>query len=66
MPNCIKTYPIALIAFAMLVLPASAVLNHIAQGGDVFIGEEGLDITAAVGGFSQIAWFGSDLLYNWI
>ena len=50
----------------MLVLPASAVLNHIAQGGDVFIGEEGLDITAAVGGFSQIAWFGSDLLYNWI
>jgi PGF-CTERM protein len=50
---------IALVALAMLILPASAALNQIAQGGDVFIGEEGLDVTAAVGGFPQIAWFAS-------
>ena len=50
---------IALVALAMLILPASAVLNQIAQGGDVFIGEENLDVTLAVGGFPQIAWFAS-------
>jgi len=50
---------IALVALAMLILPASAALNQIAQGGDVFIGEEGLDVTIAVGGSPQIAWFAS-------
>ncbi|HQA79987.1 MAG TPA: DUF3821 domain-containing protein, partial [Methanoregulaceae archaeon] len=50
---------IALVALAMLILPASAAVNQIAQGGDVFIGEEGLDVTAAVGTFTQIAWFAS-------
>ena len=50
---------IALVALAMLILPASAALNQIAQGGDVFIGEENLDVTLAVGGFPQIAWFAS-------
>jgi hypothetical protein len=50
---------IALVALAMLILPASAAVNQIAQGGDVFIGEEGLDVTAAVGNFTQIAWFAS-------
>ena len=32
---------------------------HINQGGDVFIGEEGLNVTDAVGGFANIAWFAS-------
>ncbi|HQN89958.1 MAG TPA: MEMAR_RS02690 family S-layer glycoprotein [Methanoregulaceae archaeon] len=48
---------VALITLSLLVLPASAAINQIAQGGDVFIGEEGLDVTAAVGNFTQIAWF---------
>jgi PGF-CTERM protein len=50
---------IAVVALAMLILPASAAVNQIAQGGDVFIGEEGLDVSAAVGAFNQVAWFAS-------
>jgi hypothetical protein len=44
----------------MLVLPGSAAntgLNTIAQGGDVFLWEQGLDISACVGNAPQIAWF---------
>jgi hypothetical protein len=48
---------ITLIALAILVLPASADINVIAQGGDVFIGEEGLNVNATLGGFPNIAWF---------
>src|SRR5690606_30427562 len=48
---------IALFILAMLIGPASAAVNQIAQGGEVFIGEEGLNITAAVMGYPQIAWF---------
>lgn len=48
---------IAVVALAMLILPASAGLTQINRGGDVFIGEEGLDVSAAVGTFSQVAWF---------
>jgi len=50
---------IAVVALAMLILPASAAVNQITQGGDVFIGEEGLDVSAAVGAFNQVAWFAS-------
>jgi len=50
---------IVLVALVMLILPASAVVNQIAQGGDVFIGEEGLNVSAAVGGYTNIAWFAS-------
>jgi PGF-CTERM protein len=50
---------IALVALAMLILPASAAKNVIAAGGDVFIGEQGLDITACAAPGSQIAWFAS-------
>ena len=50
---------IVLVALVMLILPASAAINQIAQGGDVFIGEEGLNVTAAVGGFANVAWFAS-------
>jgi hypothetical protein len=55
---------IFLIAFFLLmalVIPGSAVntgVNTIAQGGDVFIGEEGLDISNCIGNTSQMAWFG--------
>jgi len=50
---------IVLVALVMLILPASAAINQIAQGGDVFIGEEGLNVTDAVGGFANVAWFAS-------
>jgi PGF-CTERM protein len=33
-------------------------VNTIMQGGDVFIGEEGLDISNCTGNVTQIAWFG--------
>ncbi len=48
---------IALFILAMLIGPASAAVNQIAQGGEVFIGEEGLNVTAAVMSYPQIAWF---------
>jgi len=51
---------IALLVLAVMVLPGSAaVIKNIAQGGDVFIGEEGLNVANATGGFTQIAWFAS-------
>lgn len=34
-------------------------LKVVSQGNEVFIGEEGLDITAAVGNAAQLAWFAS-------
>ena len=49
---------IACLALALLVLPAAAVVNVINQGDDVFIGEQGLDVSAATAGFN-IAWFAS-------
>ena len=55
---------IALIACLIFIIPASAAVNKISQGQDVFIGEEGLDISAAVGAVAQIAYWnpGSSLL----
>ncbi len=45
------------IFFLVIAAPVHAVVNIIDQGGDVFIGEQGLDISAAVGNSTQIAWF---------
>ncbi|MBP1929079.1 hypothetical protein J2741_001626 [Methanolinea mesophila] len=52
---------ILLIAFLVALFSgtASASVNIIMQGDDVFIGEQDLDITGATGGFSQLAWFAS-------
>lgn len=50
---------IVVVALAMLALPAMAVTNQIAPGGDVFMGEQGLNITLALNGATQIAWFSS-------
>jgi len=50
---------IACMALALLILPAAAVVNVINQGDDVFIGEQNLDVTAAVAGNPKIAWFAS-------
>ncbi len=50
---------VALVALGMVLLPASAIKNQIAQGGDVFIGEQGLDVSLFLAGNSSIAWFSS-------
>jgi hypothetical protein len=53
---------IALLALILLVVSVSAAntgVTTIAQGGDVFIGEEGLDIRDCIGNVTRIAWFGS-------
>ena len=44
---------------ALVVMPAAAVKNVIAAGGDVFIGEQGLNVTAGVNttGTAKVAWF---------
>ena len=39
--------------------PATAVINTIKQGNAVFIGEEGLDISAAMGPDTKIGWWAS-------
>lgn len=51
------------LALALLILPigaiAAAPISTIAAGNTVFLGEEGLDVTAAMGGDSQIGWWAS-------
>jgi hypothetical protein len=37
--------------------PATAAINTIKQGNAVFIGEEGLDISAAMGPDTRIGWW---------
>lgn len=46
-----------LVACTCVVLPASAAINKVSQGGDVFIGEKNLDISAGMGGAKQVAWW---------
>ena len=46
-----------LVALAIVSLPASAAINKIASGGEIFIGEKGLDVSAATGSANQIAWW---------
>jgi hypothetical protein len=45
--------------FLFCVAPADAAINTIRPGNTVFIGEEGLDISAAVGEDTQIGWWAS-------
>jgi len=47
----------ALVVCAFIALPASAALNKVSQGGDVFLGEKNLDVSAAAGDAKQIAWW---------
>ena len=46
-----------LVAFALVALPASATINKINQGNDIFLGEKNLDVSAATGGAPQIAYW---------
>ena len=45
--------------FLFCVGPATAAINTIKQGNAVFIGEEGLDISAAMGPDTKIGWWAS-------
>ncbi len=53
---------LAIVLFIIVfIFPVSAEntgVNTIAPGGDVFIGEEGLDITGCIGNATRLAWFG--------
>jgi hypothetical protein len=54
------TILIILVCISLLCIgPASAAINTIRQGNTVFIGEEGLDISAAMGPDTQIGWWAS-------
>ncbi|OPY36446.1 MAG: hypothetical protein A4E35_01985 [Methanoregula sp. PtaU1.Bin051] len=50
---------IVLAGLLMLAGPATAAITDVPAGGNVFIGEQGLDITAGLGANNQIAWFPS-------
>jgi len=58
--NMLKT-GIVLLVFASLFLvgPVTAAINTITTGATVFIGEDGLDITGAMGGDFRIGWWAS-------
>ena len=43
--------------------PVTAAINTIGQGNVVFIGEEGLDVSAALGPDTQIGWWASSCRY---
>jgi hypothetical protein len=51
---------IILVCFSLLFAPpVTAAINTISQGNVIFIGEEGLDISAAMGPDTQIGWWAS-------
>lgn len=52
---------VALMALLTIMLPVSAIVvgKDISQGATVFLGEEGLDITNAVGPSTSIGWWAS-------
>jgi len=47
------------IALLTVAMPVSAQLNVVPQNGTVLLGEEGLDVTGAIGSASYIAWWDS-------
>jgi hypothetical protein len=47
------------IGLVILISPVIAAITDIPAGGAVFLGEQGLDITAGLGANNQIAWFPS-------
>ena len=49
----------AILAICLLIIPAMAAITNIYQGNTVFLGEEGLDVSSAVGADNQIGWWAS-------
>jgi hypothetical protein len=62
MMNNLRNFCMVLV-LALLVLPAFAMaadsISAIAAGNTVFLGEQGLDITAAMGGDTKLGWWAS-------
>jgi hypothetical protein len=62
MTMIIKSTSILLVLVCVILFcagPVNAAINTISQGNTVFIGEEGLDISAAMGPDTQIGWWAS-------
>ena len=59
MKNLLKTSIFLVFASLFLVGSVTAGINTILTGNTVFIGEEGLDISSALGGDTQIGWWAS-------
>jgi hypothetical protein len=57
--NGVKILIVLVCIFLFCVGPATAAINTIKQGNAVFIGEEGLDISAAMGPDTKIGWWAS-------
>lgn len=55
----IMVVALILAAFALAAPVSAGAYSTVAQEGTVFIGEESLDISAAVGSYDKIAWFPS-------
>jgi len=62
MKNLLKTSIFLVFASLFLVGSVTAGINTIISGNTVFIGEEGLDISGALGGDTQIGWWASGAL----
>lgn len=45
------------VALSVFAMPASADLKKVSQGGPVLLGEEGLNVTAAVGSANYLGWW---------
>jgi hypothetical protein len=54
-----KCYVLLIFGILFLINPVFAAINTISPGGTVFIGEQGLDITLAMEGDTQIGWWAS-------
>lgn len=59
MKHIVKTSILLVFASLFLVGSVTAGINTILTGNTVFIGEEGLDISGALGGDTQIGWWAS-------
>ena len=62
MTMIIKSTSILVVLVCVIIFcagPVNAAINTISQGNTVFIGEEGLDISAAMGPDTQIGWWAS-------
>ncbi|MFA5211872.1 MAG: DUF3821 domain-containing protein [Methanoregula sp.] len=54
-----KIFLAAILGIFLAILPVSATITQISQGNTVFLGEDGLDVTNALGPDSQIGWWAS-------
>ncbi|MFA5414895.1 MAG: DUF3821 domain-containing protein [Methanoregula sp.] len=66
MSGTTKIFLAAILGIFLAILPVSATITQISQGNTVFLGEDGLDVTNAMGPDSQIGWWasGADILHS--